>query len=43
MGMEAYDKMSFVEMTPNINETIGCANCHEARQHAPDRHQPGAE
>ena len=30
MGMEAYDKMSFVEMTPNIQETIGCANCHEA-------------
>jgi nitrite reductase (cytochrome c-552) len=30
LGMEAYDKMSFVEMTPNIEETIGCANCHEA-------------
>lgn len=30
MGMEAYDKMSFNEMTPNINNTIGCANCHEA-------------
>lgn len=30
MGMEAYDKLSFVEMTPNIKETIGCANCHEA-------------
>lgn len=30
MGMTAYDKMSFVEMTPNIKETIGCANCHEA-------------
>ena len=30
MGMEAYDKMSFVDMTPNITETIGCANCHEA-------------
>ncbi|HMU93152.1 MAG TPA: ammonia-forming cytochrome c nitrite reductase subunit c552 [Anaerolineales bacterium] len=30
MGMEAYDKMSFNEMTPNINNAIGCANCHEA-------------
>jgi nitrite reductase (cytochrome c-552) len=30
MGMEAYDKTSFNEMTPNINNTLGCANCHEA-------------
>ncbi len=30
MGMEAYDKMFFDEMTPRINNTIGCANCHEA-------------
>lgn len=30
LGMEAYDKMSFNEMTPNINNSIGCANCHEA-------------
>jgi nitrite reductase (cytochrome c-552) len=30
MGMEAYDKMSFSDMTPNINNAIGCANCHEA-------------
>jgi len=30
MGMEAYDKMSFNEMTPNINSSIGCSNCHEA-------------
>ena len=30
MGMEAYDKMTFNEMTPNIQESIGCANCHEA-------------
>ena len=30
MGMEAYDKMSFNEMTPNINNAIGCSNCHEA-------------
>jgi len=30
MGMEAYDKMTFNEMTPNLNNPIGCANCHEA-------------
>ena len=30
LGMEAYDKMSFNEMTPNINNSIGCSNCHEA-------------
>lgn len=30
MGMEAYDKMKFSDMTPNITEPIGCANCHEA-------------
>jgi nitrite reductase (cytochrome c-552) len=30
VGMEAYDKMTFNEMTPNIKESIGCANCHEA-------------
>ena len=30
MGMEAYDAMSFNEMTPNINNAIGCSNCHEA-------------
>jgi nitrite reductase (cytochrome c-552) len=30
MGMEAYDAMTFNEMTPNIHEPIGCANCHEA-------------
>lgn len=30
MGMAAYDKMMFSEMTPNINQPIGCANCHEA-------------
>lgn len=29
--MEAYDKMSFVsQLTPSINNAIGCANCHEA-------------
>lgn len=30
MGMEAYDAMLFSEMTPNIKNPIGCANCHEA-------------
>ena len=30
MGMETYDKMFFDEMTPRINNSIGCANCHEA-------------
>ena len=30
MGMAAYDKMFFDQMTPNINNSIGCANCHEA-------------
>jgi len=30
MGMAEYDAMSFNEMTPNINNAIGCANCHEA-------------
>ena len=30
MGMAAYDKMLFSEMTVKITEPIGCANCHEA-------------
>lgn len=30
MGMAAYDAMSFSQMTPNITQPIGCANCHEA-------------
>jgi nitrite reductase (cytochrome c-552) len=30
LGMEAYDKMFFDQMTPKINNSIGCANCHEA-------------
>lgn len=30
MGMAAYDKMFFDEMTPKLNNSIGCANCHEA-------------
>jgi nitrite reductase (cytochrome c-552) len=29
-GLEGYDAMMFREMTPNINNPIGCANCHEA-------------
>lgn len=30
LGMEAYDRMSFVELGDHISEPIGCANCHEA-------------
>jgi nitrite reductase (cytochrome c-552) len=32
MGMEAYDAMTFQQMTDSgkIQNTIGCANCHEA-------------
>jgi nitrite reductase (cytochrome c-552) len=30
MGMEAYDAKLFADMTPDINNPIGCANCHEA-------------
>jgi nitrite reductase (cytochrome c-552) len=30
MGMAQYDKMFFDEMTPKLNNPIGCANCHEA-------------
>jgi nitrite reductase (cytochrome c-552) len=30
MGMAAYDAEFFDEMTPRINNSIGCANCHEA-------------
>jgi len=30
MGMETYDSKLFSAMTPNINNPIGCANCHEA-------------
>jgi nitrite reductase (cytochrome c-552) len=30
MGMADFDKVTFAEMTPNITEGIGCANCHEA-------------
>ncbi len=41
MGMETYDSKLFSEMTAQINNPIGCANCHEAGTHAPGRHQPG--
>ena len=30
MGMEAYDAQMFSDMTPEINNPIGCANCHQA-------------
>ncbi len=30
MGMAEYDKMKFSELGEHINNTIGCANCHEA-------------
>jgi Formate-dependent nitrite reductase, periplasmic cytochrome c552 subunit len=30
MGMAAYDKMFFDQMTPRLDYSIGCANCHEA-------------
>ncbi len=30
MGMEAYDAKLFSDMTPDIKNPIGCANCHEA-------------
>lgn len=30
MGLEGFDALYFSEMTPNLTETIGCANCHEA-------------
>ena len=30
MGLQAYDAMLFSEMTPNMENPIGCANCHEA-------------
>ncbi len=29
LGMEAYDKMLFSDLTPRIEYPIGCANCHE--------------
>ncbi|MGA2503715.1 MAG: ammonia-forming cytochrome c nitrite reductase subunit c552 [Anaerolineales bacterium] len=30
LGMEAFDAKLFSDMTPNISNPIGCANCHEA-------------
>ncbi len=30
LGMEAYDKMPFSELGQRLNNSIGCANCHEA-------------
>lgn len=30
MGMAKYDAMKFSELTPQVTQTIGCANCHEA-------------
>lgn len=30
MGMEAFDKTPFSALTPQIQNPIGCANCHEA-------------
>ena len=30
MGMAEFDAMTFNEMTPNIQNSIGCSNCHEA-------------
>jgi nitrite reductase (cytochrome c-552) len=30
MGMAKYDAMKFTEMTANLVNPIGCANCHEA-------------
>ena len=30
LGLEGYDAMKFSEMTPNLKNAIGCANCHEA-------------
>jgi nitrite reductase (cytochrome c-552) len=30
MGMEAYDKMAFADLSKQVNNPIGCANCHEA-------------
>ncbi len=30
LGLEGFDSIMFPGMTPNINNPIGCANCHEA-------------
>src|SRR5512142_1604021 len=30
LGLDGFDAMMFTDMTPNIKNPIGCANCHEA-------------
>jgi nitrite reductase (cytochrome c-552) len=30
LGLEGYDSLLFSEIAPQLTETIGCANCHEA-------------
>ncbi len=30
LGLEGFDSIMFPDMTPNIKNPIGCANCHEA-------------
>jgi nitrite reductase (cytochrome c-552) len=30
LGLQGFDSMMFPDMTPKINNPIGCANCHEA-------------
>ncbi len=30
LGLDGFDAMLFADMTPNIKNPIGCANCHEA-------------
>jgi nitrite reductase (cytochrome c-552) len=30
MGMEAYDATPFAELGQHINDSVGCANCHDA-------------
>ncbi len=30
LGLQGFDAMLFSEMTPNMENPIGCANCHEA-------------
>ncbi len=30
LGLAGFDAMMFPDMTPNLNNPIGCANCHEA-------------
>ncbi len=30
LGMAAYDRMLFTQLSPRISNSIGCANCHDA-------------